>query len=451
MQNIISLELISATSENGFSLDELVFRTKELFETEAMAGFVSLILQLIDERICMNIVQGKSDNTGQSCCCNERFEYHDRSLRQFRTSVGTVKISWRRLKCVKCGKTITPLRDFLGLAPYQSKTLELEKLVTEIVSEQSYRRSSTHLESIGSIPVPKSTAHRWVVQTDCDQIDTGTDTFSLLFADGTGFKRRPDKDKRISNRGELRVALGVTRSSSVVPLGAFSGKSWDEISSLVKGERKNKELVADMLVSEGETGLVKSLAKLCNDSQRSHWHLVRDLNYTMWKDDAGKLERKQKQKELNAVIGIEIPEEDFEKVCDDDKKDLQDAVNSAESDLHKLIGKLLEKGYKIAADYLNRSAKNMFSYARRWLETGIVTPRVSSMIERMMRELGRRLKRIAFGWSEEGAAKMARIIIKRFTSENQWEKYWHEKLRLLDNVMLALKTIKVQNPQTLGR
>ncbi len=38
MQNIITLEALSATSENGFSLDELVFRTKELFETE---GFVN--------------------------------------------------------------------------------------------------------------------------------------------------------------------------------------------------------------------------------------------------------------------------------------------------------------------------------------------------------------------------------------------------------------------------
>ena len=123
----------------------------------------------------------------------------------------------------------------------------------------------------------------------------------------------------------------------------------------------------------------------------------------------------------------------------------------AESDVRKLIGKLLEKGYEMAADYLIRASKNMFSYVRRWLETGIVTPRVSSMIEHMMRELARRLKRMAFGWSEEGAAKMARIIIKRFTSAGQWEKYWRDRLRIQNNVLLVLRTIKVENPQTLGR
>lgn len=451
MQNIIAMEVFSATSEKGFSLDELVFRTKELFEKEGLAGFVGLILRLADERICMNMVQGKIKHNKQSCCSNPQYEHHDLSDRQFRTSVGKVIIRWRRLKCTNCGKTVIPLREFLGLEPYQSKTSELEKLVTEIVSEQSYRRSSNHLESIGSIPVPKSTAHRWVVQSECDRIDTGKETFDLLLADGTGYKRRPDQEAGMNNRGELRVALGVDRSGSIVPLGAFSGKSWEEISAIIKGQRDADDPVADMLVSDGERGLVQGMAGLCGGQQRSHWHMIRDLNYTMWQDNAGKFEREQMQKKLTAIIGIELPEEDFEMVNDSDKTSLNDAVSSAERDVRKLIGKLLDKGYEMAADYLIRASKNMFSYVRRWLESGIVTPRVSSMIERMMRELGRRLKRMAFGWSEEGAAKMARIIIKRFTSAGQWEKYWRDKLRIQDNVMLVLRSIKVENPQTLGR
>ena len=451
MQNIIAMEVLSATSEKGFSLDELVFRTKELFEKEGLAGFVGLILQLADERICMNMVQGKIEHDKPSCCSGPQYEHHDLSDRQFRTSVGKVMIRWRRLKCTRCGKTVIPLREFLGLALYQSKTSELEKLVTEVVSEQSYRRSSNHLEIIGSIPVPRSTAHRWVVQSQCDRIDTGKETFDLLFADGTGYKRRPDQKTGTNNRGELRVALGVNKSGSIVPLGAFSGKSWEEISSIIKGQRDAGEAVADMLVSDGERGIAQSLGRLCGAQQRSHWHLIRDLNFTMWQDDAGKLERRQMQKKLTAIIGIELPKEDFEMVNDSDKTVLNDAVSCAERDLRRLIAKLLEKGYEMAADYLIRASKSMFSYVRRWLKTGIVTPRVSMLIERMMRELARRLKRMAFGWSEEGAAKMARIIIKRFTSAGQWEKYWRDRLRIQDNVMLVLRSIKVENPQTLGR
>ena len=384
MQDIITLEVLSATSEKRFSLDELVFRTKELFETEGLAGFVGLILRLADERICMNMVQGKIKHDRQSCCSNPQYEHHDRSNRQFRTSVGKVMIRWRRLRCTKCGKSVIPLREFLGLERYQSKTSELEKIVAEIVSEQTYRRSSAHLSTIGSIPVPKSTAHRWVAQSTCDQIDGGNETF-------------------------------------------------------------------DMLVSDGESGIDQSFSKLCNSHQRCHWHCVQDLNYTMWQDKAEKIERRQMQKKLAAIIGIELPEEDFEKVEDSDKTSLAQAVAAAECDVRKLIKKLLDKGYGRAADYLIRASKNMFSYVRRWLLTGIVGPRASSMIERMMRELARRLKRMAFGWSEEGAAKMARIIIKRFTSAGQWEKYWKDRLRIEDNVLLILRSIKVENPLTLGR
>ena len=126
MQNIITLEVLSATSEKGFSLDELVFKTKELFEKEGLAGFVGLILHLADERICINMVQGKIKHNRKSCCSSPQYEYHGQSDRQFRTSVGKVMIRWRRLKCTNCGKTIIPLREFLGLELYQSKTSELQ-------------------------------------------------------------------------------------------------------------------------------------------------------------------------------------------------------------------------------------------------------------------------------------------------------------------------------------
>jgi hypothetical protein len=51
MQNIIAMEVLSTVSEKGFSLDELVFKTKVLFEKEGLAGFVTLILRLVYERI----------------------------------------------------------------------------------------------------------------------------------------------------------------------------------------------------------------------------------------------------------------------------------------------------------------------------------------------------------------------------------------------------------------
>ena len=48
MQKRLYLEMLGCVSDKGFSLDELVIRTKELFAREGMAGIVeigTLILQ----------------------------------------------------------------------------------------------------------------------------------------------------------------------------------------------------------------------------------------------------------------------------------------------------------------------------------------------------------------------------------------------------------------------
>ena len=451
MQNIIALEVLAAVSENGFSLDELVISTRKLFEQKGMPGLIGLILRLLDENISLRLRQNNSGWKPPSCCAQPDYEFQDQQEKSFRTSAGKVKIRWRRLRCRRCGKSTVPLREFLGLEDYQSKTAELEKTVVEVVSEQSYRRSSSHLETIGNIPVPKSTAHRWVADSSCDKINTGTETFDQLFADGTGYKQRCNKKAKTSNRGELRIALGVDKQGSVVPLGSWSGESWDEIAEDIKGKRHENQPVAEVLVSDGEVGLSRALADLCNEHQRCGWHFIHDLNFSMWQDGASKTERDAKQKELINIIGIELPEEDFKSVSQQEHEEISAKLDKAKNDMEQLYNYLMSRGYDEAAGYINRGGKNIFTYLERWLKTGLITPRVSSMIERMMREIARRLKRIAFGWSPAGAAKMARIIIKRFTSAAQWGKYWKDKLKIDGKVIMLLRDIKLVSPQPLGR
>jgi hypothetical protein len=74
------------------------------------------------------------------------------------------------------------------------------------------------------------------------------------------------------------------------------------------------------------------------------------------------------------------------------------------------------------------------------------------MIERLMREPGRRLKRIAFGCSERGAAKMVQIIIKRVTSAREWTAYWPARLRITVKVTPTLERFSsTLLPQLLGQ
>ena len=146
---------------------------------------------------------------------------------------------------------------------------------------------------------------------------------------------------------------------------------------------------------------------------------------------------------------------DFQEVKAQDKQELQERVRTADQQLSDLVSSLSRKGYDQAASYIAYAQKRLFNYVDFWMQTGIASPRTTSYLERLMRELGRRLKKIAFGWSDGGAAKMAQILIRRICSPEQWAEYWKAKLRLTGTVLVSLyssgelKSL-IPNPPILG-
>ena len=281
------------------------------------------------------------------------------------------------------------------------------------------------------------------MESDCDELRTDNKIVDVIIPDGTGYKRRPDSKKGLSNRGEVRVVIGVRNDGDVLPFGACSGKSWAEIGQTIRRRTFGFNPIAKLLLCDGEVGLAEGLAHLANDQQRSHFHGIRDLNNFMWQDKAPLKERRQMQKQLTGIIGIELPEEDFQEVQDKDKAALENSVKKAETEVDELAKELATRGYSKAANYVANARDKLFTYVRFWLKYGLISPRATSMIERMMREIGRRLKRIAFGWSEKGAAKMTRIIIKRITNAAEWDEYWRKRLRITGNLELVFNGARV--------
>lgn len=429
---------VCLSEKESVSLDELVIKVRELFETKGMAGVVTTVLGLLDDLTCEQLRHGQAHPLVTPCCLVPRYEYHGRRARRVRSSCGRLHMHWHRMRC-QCGKTVVPLRSVLRLVPCQPKTNELERLVIDVVAEQSYRRGSRHLREIGGVPVPRSTEHRWVAQSLCDDLPAPGATLDVLMADGTGFKRRPQPEEKITNRGEVRVALGITRGGETVPVGAWTDRTWEEISKLL--ERPAGEPLAHVLGSDGERGIAEHLARLTGTHQRCHWHQVNDVNYTLWEDKAPREERRAYQRQLAGMIGIELPAEDFDRVKDADKSALTERVARAETELSSLAAELQAKGYEHTSRYIEYAKERLFSYVRFWLQTGIAVPKVTSKLERLMREIGRRLKRIAFGWSDAGAAKMTRIIIKRIVRPADWKRYWEERYQCSGTVSISLKGV----------
>jgi hypothetical protein len=440
MQTTVALTLHTILAEEQFSLDELVIALRKVVHEEGMPGLLRLILEMADElwaiRACR---EGKLP--GAPCCEKAKWEVKDRVERRLRTSGGVVQFNWRRLVCKACRKQLVPLRQWLRLERWQSKTNELERVVVETVAEQSYRRSTNHLDTIGVIPVPKSTAHRWVAHSSCDELQWPQQKLPTLMVDGTGFKRRPDEHNDYSNKGELRVVIGLDGKGAAVPIGTWSSQSWEEITAELEAKARGEKL-AEQLSCDGEPGLADRLARLVNSVQRCQWHMVHDLDRLMWFDKAPLAERRKEQRKLAAVIGIELPVQDFQTVKTEDKQELEQRVKTADDYLSNLVRTLRDKGYGQAATYVALAQDRLFKYVDFWMKTGVVAPRTTSYLERLMREIGRRLKRIAFGWSEKGAAKMARIIIRRICDEQQWQQYWNTTLGITGKVIVLFRGVK---------
>ena len=163
----------------------------------------------------------------------------------------------------------------------------------------------------------------------------------------------------------------------------------------------------------------------------------------MWKDEAPLRERKMKSKQLSQLMAIELPKGSVDEIREKDKAKLLERCGKVERELDKFIEDLGTKGYGIAVNYVSNAKRHLFTYLGTWLELGIRCPRPTSLIERLMREIGRRLKKIAFGWSESGAAKMARMVIARILNLKGWRDHWEDRKEIVGNAIIIFQGIEV--------
>ena len=339
--------------------------------------------------------------------------------RMLRGACGLVMWHPALVECVRCGKRLTPVLVALELEPYEARTDELVRKVMEAVAETSYRRGCVSLDELGEVPVAKSSAHRWAATVELP-VREGSGQ-PVLGADGTGFHRAGGQ------AGEVRLVVEIGENGRVRPLGVWAGRSWKEISEEV-GDRLEGQ--PHLFVSDGERAMEEWLGKLAERANRCHWHLPRGSGFALWGDGAPKAERDALAGRLRRVLAIEIPEEDVESVSAEDKEKMRERIAAAEKEIEELRKHCAAKGYAKAALYLANTHERLFNHLWLWLETGIVAPRTTSIIENTIKELVRRLKKIGWNWSDAGATRMGRVVMLRRYDEEAWDQYWRDRMNL---------------------
>ena len=487
----VCLEKESGLGVKKFSLDELIIRTRECFEDRGLALFMEVIIKSVEEYLLAGLVGKFIDPRPvlkalsiAPCCPHSNFTSKGLAERSIMTSLGDMELCFKRIKCVACSATIVPMRDFLGIKPFQNKSNELLKICIEAVTDQSYRRSLYQIEeltgadlSLGSlwrslmknknfILNEKTVFSELNLQTVLDESireSIKTDPIHAILADGTGFKLQREEenlkksDSKLETKSnllqsEVRVIFGITKLGSILPLGVYGGQeTWKFIGrDLYRRFGKNPKLkpepIAEILLADGEEAIFEHLGKLAKEQQRCQWHLTHDFKVVFqYLDDGKKEERKIYQSQIHEAMNIEVDPKTHE---DLEKKLLLEAeIKKAEKTLNELAVKLDENSYHKSAGYLRNAAYKMFTYLRVYIRTGILGAKVTSRLERLMREIGRRIKRIAFNWSPRGVALMCYMILIRAMNKNLWNKYWEKVLNVSGSIKLNLKAAFMRNQE----
>jgi hypothetical protein len=452
MEMELAISLMVRIDDSGANLNEICAAIQESIRSELAVCVAEEVIEGFQENIRDRLCTQSCQEAGVEAlgahrqkedpereCKGRRFikQGYRSSPRKVKTDIGELSFRVGYVQCVDCGKKWAPIMELLEIRPKSHHSTGLERLASEAVMKTSYKRGEEDIEGRGAAPVPRSTAHRWVVQrelpaSEIKQIETG-------MADGTGFKKWPGE------RGNLRIVIGFEKDKKVRPVGVWAGKSWEDIGKDIRermGQEDQDETRWKFFTQDGEVGLDDHLASLAERSQRCIWHLPRELGYAMWKDEAPLPERKVMSAQLAGLVGIDIPEEDWETIKPKDRKELRRKVAGSEKEIQQMIDQFRAKGYSKAANYLENACGKVFAHVHLWLETGIVAPRTTSILENIIKELGRRVKKLGWNWTDDGVEQMSKMVLLRRFDRELWEEYWKQELGLHGRCRIEIKEIR---------
>jgi hypothetical protein len=445
----ITLRFTLATGKVG--LNEIVYRLKELRDPLMLRILDQILMgydNLISERLSKTKIYPskarkglgrhlrKNDSEGRFCRGRKvRKKGYRKYTRKISTLFGPLNLRIRTVECLTCGARYCPLLSALQIDTYARKEANFEHEVIEAVIDTNYRR----LIDGRSIDISLGGIHNIVVGSDIDetfQKPVSTDDLSAILADGTGVKQHKGR------KGELRTVIGITKTGRVEPLGSFTNTTWPEIERSVKERIKEAEPYNIPFIYDGEPGLDDFLADIA-ETQRCTWHGPRGLYHALWEDGVKKKESQPETDKIKQLIGIELPEGDFEILKEEDRDQVKAKYETSKSEIKELIKTFYERGYRHGASYLEKLSDRLFTNIELWLKTGVIAPKTISLLERVFREIGRRLKRIAWGWSDKAVTNISKMIMIRQYSRDKWEMYWKEKLGIKGYFNIQIEAVEL--------
>jgi hypothetical protein len=154
--------------------------------------------------------------------------------------------------------------------------------------------------------------------------------------------------------------------------------------------------IATTLITDGEAELVRRLKKLATTHQLYLFHMTHELTPLLrYQDSVGKDEAIKISDQLHDLLYVEIPEPNEDPLKSlEDKLKIEAHVLKMKKSIDDFILELKTMGYKKEKTFVENAKNQLFTYVENWVKTGLSNPKVTSLVERIMREIKRRIKKI---------------------------------------------------------
>lgn len=334
------------------------------------------------------------------CGSNNKFIWKTKRAKDTRLCLifGEIKVGQMQVECKKCGKKMYITRKLLGIEPRKMMSSGTKKILALLGSLTSFRVSEKILKMVG-VKLNKMLVWRCTQEVGEElKFDLDVNEKARGEADGTGVAIQG-----IKKRGkELKVFIQERKSGGVrvagLSIGQYDGE-WDKLFHPLKLSLKafNKFL----LVTDGDSSILKSLKGVRIIFQRCLWHIPYQLKYYLWKDGV-----KHKSQEWYNLRG---------KVFDitairtglDDEKEIEAVISTKNEALESLLSYCEKEGYTSTHSYLQNASQDMFTALRHRL-----TGRTTSKVERVMRTVNMRTK--VGKWSPSGALNAIKVRLAHY-------------------------------------
>jgi len=396
------------------------------------AGLLEAYQEAVLDRVCglrrSPLSRGRRAPFMCPACGSERgFRRRGRRSRRrvLLTRLGRMELTLAQVAC-RCGRRFAPLLQLLGVDGGSRVSPGLARRAAELATELPFARAAAQLLTETGHGVSTATVRRIVARggARCDLTVPRDDLHDVpaMLIDGTRVPAGPRHGRRArSARGvEVNIACAVLgrditgrRPRAQIELvGASVAEPWLGLHDAVRGPRD-----IGIVVTDGDNGIEGLLDRALPEVPRQHctFHVQHNIRLRLWQDGVAFKDRDALADRLLAPV--------------------LSARTRGESllALEESIALAQDHGFDYAAQHLRNVGRQLSTWKavrhsrRPWRMSGRSRPEhTTSLLERTMREVNRRVDPPGNRWLVPGVRAMVNLLLARRFDHPSWKDLWQD-------------------------